>query len=167
MSKNNISRGFTIVELLVSVAIIVLLTGIIVTNLVSSKAKARDSKRISDVAQIQLALERYFDRCGQYPLPTSAAADVTASNGCPTGVNLATFISVVPTSPSGTAYDYYVNAATPTDYVLHVKLENYNDALKDSLPQTYLTSISSWTSKPSNCYDSTISGSLDYCLGPR
>ena len=158
MSKNNISRGFTIVELLVSVAIIVLLTGIIVTNLVSSKAKARDSKRISDVAQIQLALD---------PLPTSAAADVTASNGCPTGVNLATFISVVPTSPSGTAYDYYVNAATPTDYVLHVKLENYNDALKDSLPQTYLTSISSWTSKPSNCYDSTISGSLDYCLGPR
>ena len=59
--------GFTLIEMLVVIAIIAILTGIIITGLVGSKAKARDAKRASDLSQIALALEQFFDRCDVYP----------------------------------------------------------------------------------------------------
>ena len=60
-------KGFTLIELLVVIAIIAILTAIVTANFATSKAKARDAKRISDIAQIQLALEMVFDRCNVYP----------------------------------------------------------------------------------------------------
>lgn len=61
-------RGFTLIELLVVIAIIGLLSTLAVVALTSARAKARDAKRISDVKQIQTALELYFADQGQkYP----------------------------------------------------------------------------------------------------
>jgi prepilin-type N-terminal cleavage/methylation domain-containing protein len=160
------ARAFTLVELMVAIAIIVLLTGIIMTNLVSSKSKSRDAKRISDLGQIQLALELYFDRCKQYPAlpppatPTPNPLNVAAANNCPTGSNitLGSFISKIPTPPSNaTFYDYAVNpSGPPTDYVLHVTLENSSEVLKDSLTG----SLYGLT-----CYNGSTN--KEYCLGPK
>jgi prepilin-type N-terminal cleavage/methylation domain-containing protein len=66
-------KGFTLVELIVVIAIIGILTGIVTTNFASSRSRARDAKRISDLGHIQLALELYFDRCKQYPQEESAS----------------------------------------------------------------------------------------------
>lgn len=52
---------------MVSIAIIAILTALIIVNIASSRAKARDAKRIPDIAQIQLALEQYFTKNGYYP----------------------------------------------------------------------------------------------------
>ena len=66
MSKQK--RGFTLVELLVVIAIIGILSSIVLANLNGSRQAARDVKRISDVKQLQLALELYFDaNSGKYP----------------------------------------------------------------------------------------------------
>ena len=122
MKTSNIRvRGFTLIELLVVVAIIAILTAVILTSLNSSKAKARDGRRISDVSQIQLALEQYFDRCQSYPqwLTTGGIA-------CSTGNYLGDYISVIPTDPTtGQGYDYcpVQSGSNYTDYVIHTRLE--------------------------------------------
>lgn len=123
------------IELLVVVAIIGLLSAIILTNLGGSRAQARDAQRVSDVGQIQLALQLYYDRCNQYP----STLATTASNGCPSGVTLATYISSIPTPPSGagqTSYDYatLTTSGVIVNYVLHAVLEQYNAAVAKGLP---------------------------------
>ena len=64
-------KGFTIVELIVVVAIIGIVSGIIVASVNNSKAKGRDSKRIADISVIQLALENYYDINRNYPTSLS------------------------------------------------------------------------------------------------
>jgi len=183
------ARGFTLVELLVVIAIIAILSGIILTDLTSSKAKARDGQRISDLGQIQVALELYFDRCHQYPAPDGSVINSNVLNGsidgstCPTddSITLGSYISVMPQSPAGGSvpagyYDYYVNDNN-TDYILHATLESPNGAQQNSLPESVFNpppgtittySGSSWSSVTlPTCYDSTISSSVDYCVGPR
>jgi type II secretion system protein G len=61
-------NGFTLIELLVVIAIIGLLASIIFASLNKTRMKARNSRRLSDMRQIQLALELYYDEKGQYPI---------------------------------------------------------------------------------------------------
>lgn len=75
MLKNspNSSSGFTLIELLVVIAIISLLASVVMASLKSARAKARDSRRVSDLKQLQVALEMYYDSNGSYPLVTAPA----------------------------------------------------------------------------------------------
>ncbi len=67
----NKKKGFTLIELLVVVAIIGLLSTLSIVALNSARAKARDARRVSDVKQIQTALELYYNENGTYPTSTS------------------------------------------------------------------------------------------------
>lgn len=61
-------KGFTLIELLVVIAIIALLSSVVLAALSSARAKARDARRISDIRQIQRAIELYpDDHNGAYP----------------------------------------------------------------------------------------------------
>ena len=169
-------KGFTLVELMIVIAIIGLLSGIIITSLTSSKAKSRDARRVSDLNQIQLALEQYFDRCGQYPAsPLGTGSACLVDNT----VLLGSYISVIPRDPStGNAYDYLPNTLD-TDYILHATLESSNASVQqNSYPNTALTTFSSvnnvnapWKSNgasPGLCYDSSVANSvLDYCISTK
>ncbi len=174
--------GFTLVELMVTISIIAILTGIIITNLTSSRSKARDAKRVSDLGQIQLALELYFDRCKQYPKQVNgdrhiSNAMLTVHNGpgCSTSssITLSSYISNIPTPPSGTGETTYgydvISVNAPTNYVLHTRLENYNEVLKDSTPTHPFPSgviSGSPSGSPSASEFSCGAGTLDYCLTP-
>ena len=59
MFKRN--KGFTLIELLVVIAIIGILSSVVLASLNSARKKSRDARRISDLKQIQLALEMYAD----------------------------------------------------------------------------------------------------------
>lgn len=48
-------------------------------SLNSARQKARDAKRLSDMQQIQLALELYHDANNQYPGPTSSYGENSSS----------------------------------------------------------------------------------------
>lgn len=67
------SKGFTLIELLVVIAIIGILSSVVLASLNSARQKSRDAKRISDVKQIQLALELYADSNGSEYADTVAA----------------------------------------------------------------------------------------------
>lgn len=64
---NNKRAGFSITELLVVMAIIAIVASIVVVNLSSSRGVARDTERVTDVKQLQIAVEEYFDLTAGYP----------------------------------------------------------------------------------------------------
>lgn len=66
------NRGFTLIELLVVIAIIGILSSVVLASLNSARMKARDARRLSDMHEMQVALELYHDSFGQYPNSDSA-----------------------------------------------------------------------------------------------
>ena len=67
--------GFTLIELLVVIGIIGILSVIVLVSLSSSRAKARDAKRVADVREYANALEVYFNSEGGYPDGTNLILD--------------------------------------------------------------------------------------------
>ncbi len=67
MQHNKNRSGFTLIEMLVVVAIIGLLSSVVVVGLGSARQNARDARRISDLRQIQNALEVYYSSNNAYP----------------------------------------------------------------------------------------------------
>lgn len=108
---NKDKQGFTLIELLVVIAIIGLLSTLSVIALNSARSKARDAKRISDVKQMQVALEMYYNDMGDYP----TAASMTPGAAIYSTDVAAPFLRSIPTPP--TPYDGAVCAgADSTTY---------------------------------------------------
>ena len=59
--------GFSLIQLLVVLAILGLLASVVLANMQQVRIKARDAQRISDMENIQLALRLYKDVNGAYP----------------------------------------------------------------------------------------------------
>jgi prepilin-type N-terminal cleavage/methylation domain-containing protein len=156
------ARGFTIIELLIVIAIIGILTAIVVSNFSGPKSKARDAKRISDLGTIQLAVSLYFDRCKQFP---SAITNPTSSIVCPSNntVDLGDYISTVPTAPAPGSYVYDVNSAK-TDYILQATLESYNDILKDDVDGSVVLTA---TTDCGTANNGQATAERSYCLGSK
>ncbi len=55
------------IELLVVIAIIGILSSVVLASLNSARQKSRDAKRVSDIQNLQLALELSFDSNSEYP----------------------------------------------------------------------------------------------------
>ena len=126
------SRGFTLIELLVVIAIIGLLSSIVLASLNTARAKARDTKRVSDLKQMQIALELYHLTNGSYPLAcgnTSASWKGHGSNfgDCNTNYieGLTPYLSTLPIDPGGDNTDGYIYQSRSTDYKImsYLKLE--------------------------------------------
>ncbi len=147
---SNKAKGFSLIELLVVVAIVAVLSAVVITSMTSSRQKARDAKRISDLAQIQLALEQFFDKCRRYP----NGITLDSSNSNCSSLKLSTYISVIPKDPSsGASYEYGVDSNN-LDYVLKATLESTNSATADGLSGTVHTLSCNPTS-------------TSYCVGPK
>jgi len=94
----NITNGFTIVELLVVIAIIGVLSTIGVVSFSSIQSNARNTQRSSKVTILSEALEKYYDKNGEYP----SCAAMTASPDTVTSTTLKGLDPDVLTSPTGT-----------------------------------------------------------------
>lgn len=67
VSSKRLRAGFTLVELVVTVAVIGILLTIITIASVKLQQQSRDSEREGDVMAIMSALEKYYDKNGEYP----------------------------------------------------------------------------------------------------
>jgi prepilin-type N-terminal cleavage/methylation domain-containing protein len=68
--------GFTIVELLIVIVVIGILAALVITTYSGIQAKARNSKRQTDVQSVQTQVEAYFAQNGHYP----SFADLSSSS---------------------------------------------------------------------------------------
>jgi prepilin-type N-terminal cleavage/methylation domain-containing protein len=59
--------GFTIIELLIVIAIIGILATLVLTNFQGAQAKGRDTVRKNDINSIYQKLEEYYNENGSYP----------------------------------------------------------------------------------------------------
>jgi general secretion pathway protein G len=122
-------RGFTLVELLVVVAIISLLSSVVLASLQSARNRAQDAKRMADMKQLRIALEFYYDINKQYPADPSntQVSSLTGSTN-----NIRPYINPIPTDPtytSSSGYRYRTsNINGRQSYTMLVRLTKKNGA---------------------------------------
>jgi general secretion pathway protein G len=123
MKKNQ--KGFTLIELLVVIAIIGLLSTLSVVALNSARAKSRDARRISDIQQIQSALEMYFNDANAYPATLGTSI-----------IGSSTYLAIVPTAP--TPFDNNTGSACNASTNLYsYTVEPVNGVASGSYTLTY------------------------------
>lgn len=65
--QKNAQAGFTIIELLIVIAIIGILATLVLTNFQGAQAKGRDTVRKNDINSLYQKLEEYYNENGGYP----------------------------------------------------------------------------------------------------
>jgi len=104
------SRAFTLVELLVVVAIISLLSSIVYSNVNEARANARDAKRVVEAKTLQTSAELYFSTFGYYPgavqgydqeSPSLYTGDRNVANGYESALADMTIANVIGGIPRG------------------------------------------------------------------
>ena len=109
-NKKGFKKGFTLIELLVVIAIIGVLSTLAVVSLNNARQKARDAKRVSDIKQVQTALELYFADQNGYPsgvalvLGSASVQALSAGGFSASGSESgAIYMGQVPTNPTPAA----------------------------------------------------------------
>lgn len=130
--KNNKKNGFTLVELLIGMVIIGILATLGFGSFSSSQQKSRDSQRKSDLKQISLALETYYNDVGSYPLGDASGRILGCNGGllCSWGTpfvddNDTTYMVELPSDPSSGSQYWYDSDGT--SWQLYARLENIRD----------------------------------------
>lgn len=72
---NKLQKGFTIIELLIVIAIIAILAGLVLNNFQGAQAKARDTQRVTRINAVHSKLEEFYNEANGYP----AAAQTTTN----------------------------------------------------------------------------------------
>jgi|GEM_PF-1333643 len=92
MFKNN--KAFTLIELIVVIAIIGVIAGISMVSYSTIRQKGRDTKRIKDIEQIQTALKLYFYNESSYPQTLNFGHSLIGSSS-PTN-----YMGIIPQAPT-------------------------------------------------------------------
>lgn len=151
MYNTYMRRGFTLIELMVTIVIM----GALITGglgaFTSSQVKSRDGRRKGDIRQVAVALETYYSDKGRYPaddglgnLMGCAASGVQKCTWGSEFSNTTTIPSTIymialPKDPAASQYYYYLSVNNGKSYRLYARIENSKD--RDIIA----------LSQPSNC----------------
>lgn len=124
MNKN---KGFTLIELLVVIAIIGILASVVLSSLNSARASARDSQRIQNLRNLQIAVELYRTTHGSYPVNIpgnvwngstvcSASWYTQRSNDWIPGAISSGALSVLPSDSEANGCNTFIYRGNGTDY---------------------------------------------------
>lgn len=130
-------KGFTLIEILIVVAIIAILASVVLVGLGPTQQSGRDARRISDLHEVQNGLELYYNKCGYYPGTGTAGAcgntATTGYGGMATALgSVGVGITQVPLDPTNSApylYTFNTMGATASSYLLSAVLENKSNTV--------------------------------------
>jgi len=109
-------KGFTLIEMLIVIAIISILASVFLVGLRGFRAGAYDSRRMADMQKVQSYLEIYYTRNRQYPNVSTWSALQSEL------VNSEVGISAIPNDPvPGQTYYYGIDSSDFQSYVLGAK----------------------------------------------
>jgi prepilin-type N-terminal cleavage/methylation domain-containing protein len=128
----NKNKGFTLIEILITIAIIGILTGVVLASLSYAKKRSNDSKRKIDISNISLAIQRYNTAKGHLP---TVGGHLTASEmdgyWSLLESELKPYIPSLPRDPCGSAcnkvggpfftYVYSADPAHTSDYTVYAR----------------------------------------------
>lgn len=139
-----INYGFTLLELLIAMAILGILTSFLFTTYSSTQKKARDAQRKSDLREIQEALEMYLNDKGLYP--ASSNGQIVGCGACNSLPSVclwdnqpefrdtvpancgAIYMKKLPKDPLSAQNYYYWVSTDQKSYKLYACLENTRDS---------------------------------------
>ena len=149
-------KGFTLIEMLIVVAIVGILASVVLIGLGPTQRSGRDARRLADLKQVQTGLELYYQKNGSYP-NTTTWTGASGLMGILTGVGAGLGITNLPNDPKvGVDYKYSPNAAL-NSYLLGATLEDPNNPALS-------TDIDGVQASYGNIDCGTASGDTIFCL---
>jgi prepilin-type N-terminal cleavage/methylation domain-containing protein len=121
-------KGFTVVELMVTISIIGILSTVTYASFSQAQKKSRIAKRISDLKQMQVALEYYYAVNKVYP--STGGASKSQCTGWNSGVSTANdvitglapnYIASIPSDPKmdiATPHSCYIYMSNGAEYFI-------------------------------------------------
>jgi len=148
--KNIFVAGFTLIEMLIVIAIVAILASVALINTRGISSSSKDTKRISDLSKIQQTLEVHYIKFGQYPADSTFAA-------------MATTIGLVPNPDDPAADRNYGYSVDPgrQHYILSAQLENRSKILDDA---NEIDAVTGYTGD-AVCTDTVDATHWGYCTG--
>lgn len=133
-------RGFTLIEVLVVIAILAGMVAILFPNFMDVRERARDNQRKADLKNYQKALEFYKDNQNPPQYPADASFPLPCVNWTVSGFQ---YMAKTPGEPTGNCSTnvkkYYYHSYAPDDtlrYDLYACLENKLDPEGGAGPST-------------------------------
>lgn len=117
-------KGFTLIEVIIVMAIIGILAGLFMGNVFGSLERGRDNKRKQDLRAIAGALELYYNDLGEYPydIPPDGSSFTHPDDSS------VIYLPKTPVDPSsGERYCYDTNPDDAQWYKITARLENDKD----------------------------------------
>lgn len=114
-------RGFTMIELLITIAIVAVMSMVFILSRGMTLSRGQDARRKSDLARLGVAFEDYYNDYNCYP-------QRELLQNCGSG-DLAPYIAKIPCDPqSKQAYPYYLDASCEW-YALYSTLGDVSDPI--------------------------------------
>jgi prepilin-type N-terminal cleavage/methylation domain-containing protein len=148
MKKRN---GYSLIEFLVAIAVFLIIAGIVLIRMDTSRKVGRDTVRVKDIGELSNALEKYYTKEGTYPDDLDSLTP--------------DFIGEVPQDPINEDPYIYDYCKDDGKYALIAKLETENQALKTDYDKDWPD-----TGTPCDCNPSTETEDLEdsdpytYCV---
>jgi prepilin-type N-terminal cleavage/methylation domain-containing protein len=129
--------GFTIVELVVTISVIAILASISLVTYSFIQRDARDTTRRGNVRVITEALEKYYDKNGEYPSVRQLVNNFGDNSGANVAVTLnidAQYLKMPRMTPTTQTNALYSGGTPINDYVVYIGYNANNNVHCQSGP---------------------------------